>query len=287
MNIGFIGLGRMGGGICSNLIRNGYKVLVFDSDPPKMEGYKDKASISKDAVEILRGSDLIFLSLPSSVQVEEITAQFICSGVKGKTVIDLSTSFPPSSREIYMKFKNEGGFFADASLTGTPAQAAEGKAAVLFGGDRNVYDRYKPVIGCFAREVYYMGESGAGNVTKLANNYLACMYTALYSEIFTLAEKMGMDPKRLFDVISDSGVNCPIYQLSAGKITKRDYFQSFALELALKDMTYIKKMSEKLQVPSLMLDGGLNMMRMAVSEGLGQKDITEMARIPRKLCGLE
>ena len=287
LNVGFIGLGRMGSGVCKNLIINGYQMTVFDIDASKLDQYKGKANVAKDVINVFSESEITFFSLPASIQVEEITDRFLSYGVKGKTVIDLSTSFPISTKKIYESFKKEGGNFADASLTGSPAQADEGKLAVVFGGDIEVFDKYKPVLDSFSRAVYYMGGSGAGNLTKLANNYLAVMYNMLYAEIFPLAEKMGMDTNRLFEVLGDSGVNCPIYQSGAGRISKKDYYPTFALNLALKDMTYVKKMFEELQVPSFILDGGLNLLRCAKAQGLGEKDTTEAARVQRRLFGLE
>ncbi|MEF3308597.1 NAD(P)-dependent oxidoreductase [Paenibacillus sp. GYB004] len=286
--IGFIGLGRMGSGICRQLIEGGYTLTVFDINESNSSAFADKAAVASTVEEVLDASSLVFLSLPGSPQVEAIVEQYIAHGVEGKTIVDLSTSYPLSSSKLHAQVKAAGGRFADASLTGTPMHAEQGSLIVTFGGDEDTFAECKPVIDTFAsRGVHYVGGPGAGNIAKLANNYLSIMYIALYSEIFPLAEKLGFDTAKLFEIIGNSGVNCPMYQSNAAKIVNKTYDPSFALDLALKDLSYVKKLFDEHQFPSFVLDGGLNLLRIGHQQGYGANDCSEMARVVRDMMGAE
>lgn len=286
--IGFIGLGRMGGGISRKLLEHGYAMTVFDINEENSRPFADKANIAANVGEVLERSDVIFLSLPGSPQVEETVELFISQGVNGKMIVDLSTSYPLSSSKLHAQVKAAGGQFADASLTGTPTHAQQGNLIVTFGGDDEAFAQCAPIIGTFAaRGVHHIGGPGAGNIAKLANNYLSIMYIALYSEIFPLAEKLGFDTDKLFEIIGNSGVNCPMYQSNAPKIINKTYDPSFALDLALKDLTYVKKLFDEHQFPSFVLDGGLNLLKIGHQKGYGSNDCSEMARVVRDTMGAE
>ena len=283
MKIGFIGLGKMGSGCCNNLIAKGYELAVYDLLPQVSEKYRGKAIIASSADELFSTSEITFLSLPGYPEVEEITEKFLSLGVKGKAVIDLSTSYPSSSKAIQAKFSKAGGIFLDAPLTGTPLAAAEGSLVVNVGGDEADYEKYKGVIAAFSKASHYIGPAGAGNIAKLVNNYLAIMYTALYSECFPLAEKMGYDIKRLFEIISDSGVNCPIYQRTVPKMTIAKTFDpGFSVNYCIKDLSYIKKLFDEYQCPALLLDGGLNSFKLTKAMGYGEGDSSNVAKLTYK-----
>lgn len=286
--VGFVGLGRMGSGISQQLIRHGYELTVFDINEKNAQQFADQATIAANLDQVLNSSDVIFLSLPGSPQVEETVGHFLSYGVTGKTIIDLSTSYPLSSKKLYEQVKSAGGQFADASLTGTPVHAREGNLIVTMGGDEQTYEQCLPMMKTFAsRGIYYVGGPGAGNVAKLANNYLSIMYVALYAEIFPLAEKLGLDTEKLFEIIGQSGVNCAMYQSNAAKIVRKTYEPSFSLDLALKDLSYVKKLFEEYQIPSFVLEGGLTLLQLGHLKGYGDKDLSEMARVTREIMKME
>lgn len=287
MKVGFIGLGMMGSGACMNIVESGFETTVYDMSEKAMAPFQGKARLAQNVEEVFESSDLTLMSLPSSIQVETVTDTFLSMGVKGKTVLDISTSFPLSSRAIYEEFKKAGGEFADASLTGTPAQSAAGELIVTFGGDETTFEKVAPVVRTFSKAFRYIGKSGAGNIAKLINNYLAIMYVNLYGEIFPLVEKLDIDVEKLFELIGESGVGCPMYQGAGKKIVSKNYEHGFALELALKDAGYVKQLFDSYGSPSFILDGGLSAMKIAKQRGLGKKDISEVAKVQRDLLNLE
>jgi 3-hydroxyisobutyrate dehydrogenase-like beta-hydroxyacid dehydrogenase len=261
---------------------------VYDLLSQVAEKFRGKAVIASSPEELFRVSEVTFLSLPGYPDVEAMTERFLALGVKGKAVIDLSTSYPPSSKAIQAKFKEAEGVFLDAPLTGSPVHAMEGTLVVNVGGDEADYEKYKNVIGAFSKASHYIGLAGAGNIAKLMNNYLAIMYTALYSECFPLAEKMGFDVKRLFEIISDSGVNCPIYQRTIPKMCITKTFDpGFSINFCIKDLSYFKKLFDEYKCPSLILDGGLNTFKLTAVMGCGEGDSSNVGRFAYHNLGIK
>lgn len=285
--VGFIGLGHMGQGICQNIINQGYQVKVFDTRleaVKALEGSYDQASSAR---AVFMACDVTFLCLPSSVQVEEVTSVFLEESVTDKTVIDLSTSFPLSTRKIHDRFAAKHGFYADASLNGSPRDARQGTLIITFGGDQKIYDRWHSLISCFSREIHYMGGSGSGNLAKLACNYLAILYTTLYAELFPLLEKLEVDTEHFFQTIGQTGVDCGIYRYYAPKIVNKTYEHGFSLDLALKDATYVKRLYDEQAAPAFLLEGALNLLRTAIKDGKGKNDLSECAATMRQYLGLK
>ena len=288
MKIGFIGLGRMGGGVCSNIIKKGFEATVYDASPDALKKFEGRAKLAAGPEEVFAASDVTILSLPGFPEVEAVTDKFLALGVKGKGVIDISTSYPTSSRKIHDKFIAAGGHYLDAPLTGTPVAAAEGTLVVNVGGDEGDYEKYKDVLAAFSKASHYIGKAGAGNIAKLVNNYLAIMYIGLYAEAFPLAEKLGYDVEKLFTIITDSGVNCPIYRNTVPKMCiDKTFTPGFSLNFCLKDLSYFKMLFEEYKVPSFILDGGIDMFKLARLMGLGEGDSSGVAKVTYKNLGID
>jgi 3-hydroxyisobutyrate dehydrogenase-like beta-hydroxyacid dehydrogenase len=277
--IGFIGLGAMGSGICRNLIENGYKTTLYDTNRNALESFNNSATIVDDPVEVLKNSDRIFLSLPSSKEVEATVERFLAEGVEGKTIIDLSTSYPFSTKKLYKLVKEKGGVFVDAGLAGSPEDCENGKIMVLFGGDKSDYSRLESIMSSFCGKYKYVGESGSGHLAKLMMNFIGLSYISLYAQTLPLTEKMGMDNNIMRELISESGLGCGTFNFYAPKLLSKSYDLAFALELAHKDLTYVRKLFEEFQVPAFSLDGTLNLLRTGIKEGRGKKDVSEICAV--------
>ena len=110
-NVGFIGVGKMGRGMCENIVKKDYPTAVYDADPEALAYFKDKASTKLSSIEVFGASDVTFLSLPNSKVVETIVEEFLEEDVTGKTVVDTSTSYPDSTKELHAKLTAKGGQF--------------------------------------------------------------------------------------------------------------------------------------------------------------------------------
>jgi len=270
--IGFIGVGNMGGQVAKAIVAKGYPLAIFDLDASACEKFKGLADIKDNANDVLKSSDIVFLSLPSSKQVVPTIESFISIGISGKIVIDTSTSYPLTTKELSEKVISSGGHLVDLPLSGAPADAEKGNLLALFGGEEHLYEQLRPVVSCFANRYAYLGGSGSGHITKLMFNFIALSYVNIYAMAFSLSEAVGQDNAQLLELLKTTGMSCGVLNFYGQKMIGKTYDMAFALELAHKDLSYVRSMFEEFQVPAFPLDGTLDMLRIAIRDGRGKED---------------
>ncbi|GMA96020.1 3-hydroxyisobutyrate dehydrogenase [Pseudolysinimonas kribbensis] len=208
-NIGFIGLGNMGGRMTGCIVRAGQAVLGYDA---KTENIAAAGATPADsAAAVMAGADVVLLSLPDSRVVEAVVygdSGILAAAREGQVVIDLSTSAPDSTRAIAADFAARGVRFLDAGISGGAAAAEKGQLTLMVGGDADALASVDDVLGYFASNIFHIGESGAGHTTKLLNNFLNAVALSATAEVMVAAKKAGLDLATVLDVFNkSSGVN--------------------------------------------------------------------------------
>ena len=195
--IGFIGVGNMGKGICHNVILAGHEVSVFDVDRERSERYSGQAHICSTLEDVCAGSDILFLSLPNSGIVEKVMDTVFSLGVKGKLVIDLSTSDPVSTRKLYGRMKALGGDFVDSPLIAGPQDAWDKTLTAVVAGDKEVVDSYEDLFLSYCKSYDYVGGSGNGHLVKLAQNWAGLLQAVLYAQLYPVMSHYGLEAEKL------------------------------------------------------------------------------------------
>lgn len=263
--MGFIGLGNMGKGICHTLISAGKELTVYDISREAMERFSGRAALAEDVLEVLDKSEVVFLSLPNSNVVEDVMEVFFAAGVKGKVIIDMSTSYPLSTRKLYERAKAQGGVFIDAPLMAGPAEAEAGTAEIVVGGDKDEVDKLGGLFASISKSHSYAGEIGSGHLIKLALNFCGLTQALLYAQLFPVMAKMGFSVQEFYDMLNVDGRTSWVLEFYGQKFLKRDYRLDFALELGTKDLAYMKRLYEDLNIPAFILDGALDLCRMTLA----------------------
>lgn len=266
--IGFIGLGNIGKGICNNLIRKGHTLTVYDVNAKAMEPYKGKATLASDPVECLKNGDYVFFSLPNSNVIEELMERFFAAGVKGKTIIDTSTSYPLSTKRLAARVKEAGGVMVDAPLMAGPDEAEAGTLDIVVGGDKADYEALKDLFDCYTRSHKYVGEIGNGHLAKLAINFCGLSEALLFAQIYPVMEKLGFSRENLYGILNNEALANWVFDFYSKKYVARNYRLDFALAFGLKDLGYMKRLYEELNIPGFLLDGALDLCRVTLQ---GQK----------------
>ena len=204
--VGFIGLGNMGRPMAKNLIKAGYKLLVYDkfakSDDLQSLG-AEKAVSNKD---VASKSEIIITMLPNSSQVKEaiLGAGGVAEGVKKSTiVIEMSSISPETCREIGTVLEKKNAVFIDAPVLGGEPKAIEGTLEIIAGGDKAAFEKVKPVLSGMGSPVVLVGGLGAGNIVKLANQAIVALNIAAASEAFVLTAKAGINPQLVLDSVKN------------------------------------------------------------------------------------
>ncbi len=174
MQLGFIGLGNMGKPMAANLLKANHRLTVYDVNPQaSQELAKMGASVKNKPSEIPPSSEVIFLSLPNPLIVEEVMlgADGVLSTLrKGQIVVDTTTSLPSVTKKIAEKMKAVGAAFIDIGVGSSPGEVAAQNATFMVGGDKTAFEKVRGLLETTAKKIFYVGPSGSGNTAKLLNN---------------------------------------------------------------------------------------------------------------------
>lgn len=289
--IGFIGLGRMGHGMASNLVAKGYAATVLGrrNRAPVEDLVAKGAAEGRDPADVAGRSDLVILCVGDSTQVEDLVygADGLLSAARpGLIVVDSSTSDPASTARIHADFAARGAVFVDAPLGRSVKEAWEGRLNVMVGAEPAVLERITPVLRAVAENIFHAGGPGAGHKMKLVNNFLAMGHAALIAEALGTAAKAGIDVATLFRLLGTGPVNSPLLQAFIGPALAGTFDGvTFELDTARKDLRYYTHMAEGLVLPSPIADAVHQAFVQASALGLGGRGVGSLAEAQERLIG--
>lgn len=285
MQVGFIGLGLMGASMAANLQKAGYKLVVHDVRREAADNHvKNGAKWAASPTELAKQCDVIFLSLPGPPEVEAVTLgeTGLLQGLKsGAAVFDLSTNSPTLVRKIHGVYAEKGVHMLDSPVSGGPAGARSGRMAIWVGGDRDIYDKYKPLLDAMGDQARYIGAVGAGAVAKLVHNCAGYAVQTVLAEVFTMGVKGGVDPLALWEAVrGGNGGRRRTFDGLAEQFLVNTYEPAaFALKLAHKDMTLATQLGRELGVPMRVANMAMAELTEALNRGWEKQD----SRAPMKL----
>ncbi|MDF3072935.1 MAG: NAD-binding protein [Alphaproteobacteria bacterium] len=290
--IGFIGVGMMGHGMAKNLVQKGFgtRVLGNRNRKPVDDLVALGAVESRHPADVAAGSDIVFICVTGSPQVEAIVYgdNGLMSGARqGLIVVDCSTSEPDSSARIHKDLASKGTVFVDAPLARTPKEAEEGRLNVMVGAESGAFATIRPAIETFAENIFHVGGPGAGHKTKLINNFIAMGHAALIAEALIAGAKAGVDLENFFKVVSVGGANSGIFQMIVSKALQGDYRGlQFGLSLAQKDLRYYTHMTESLDLPGFLGEAVHQSFVQAAALGFGSKMVGSLIEAQEKVTGV-
>ena len=274
--IGFIGVGMMGHGMAKNFAERGHPLTILGhrNRQPVDDLVKRGAREAKSAEEVARASDILFLCVTGSTEVEALVrgpGGLKAGAHEGLVIVDTSTSDPNSTLALAAELAPLGVALCDAPLGGTPAQAEEGKLSTMVGCDESVWPRLEPVLACFAAKSVRLGPTGDGHKMKLMMNFLAMGYGAIYAEGLALGAKVGLSPRMIDSVIRGSRMDCGFYQTFFSYVLDRNReAHKFTLKNASKDMNYLAAMAQTAGIANPMGAAVRDYYAAAVDAGRGE-----------------
>ncbi|WP_293572837.1 3-hydroxyisobutyrate dehydrogenase [Phaeobacter sp.] len=283
MNIGFIGLGNMGGPMASNLARAGHTVTGFDSADVAVEGVTMAAS-AKAAAE---GAEVVITMLPNGDILRSVAAELVPAMAKGATLVDCSTVDVNSARSVAQDCTEAGLQWVDAPVSGGIGGAAGGTLTFMAGGSTAAFAAAEPLFDIMGQKAVHCGDAGAGQAAKICNNMILGITMIGTCEAFALADKLGLDRQKMFDVVSTSSgyswsmnAYCPAPGVGPQSPADNDYTPGFASELMLKDLRLSQQAADSVDADTPM--GALAQALYALfveEEGGAGKDFSAM--LPR------
>ena len=289
--IAYLGLGTMGAGMASNLLKAGYELTVWNRTTAKCESFARKgARVAQTPADAVRDVDLVMYSLSDDSAVEQVVfgAGSILSAISaGQIAVDMSTVLPATSLKEQEAYANRGVDFIDAPVFGSKKESTEAELWVLAAGKQEIFEEVKPVLEKLGQSVHYLGKNGNATAMKLVGNLIVALELEALSEGLVLARKAGLDLDTVMKVVKVADFRSPLLISNGENILKRDFSTYFALRLMLKDANLIERFSESLSSPIPGLSVVQDNLANAVGLGFGKENASAMIKALEKEAGVQ
>ncbi len=282
--IGLVGVGLMGQGIASNLLKKGYLLTVLEhaGNQPLNALLESGARTAATPALLAQSAEIIILCVTGSPQVEDVllSANGMLSAIrKGTVIIDCSTAVPTSTQRVAAAVAAAGGLFMDAPMTRTAKEAAEGRLNLLVGADADLLARCMPVLRCFAENIVHAGPVGSGHRMKLLHNYVSLGTATLIAEAAACAQLSGVSMETFVEVLSKGGgAGVALERMKPYLLSGDASGLRFTVSNALKDISYYHQMAGDAGADCSIAAGLKNTLQ-AASENEPQVFVPELVRM--------
>jgi len=289
-NIGFIGLGNMGGPMAANLVKSGGPVLGFDLVPALREAAaKDGVQIVANAEETVENADVVITMLPGGEQVLSVWNNIVPQARQGTLFIDCSTIDVASARKAHTLAAARGIATLDAPVSGGVGGAKAATLTFMVGGSHAAFAHGKPVLERMGKRIVHCGEAGNGQVAKICNNMILGASMIAVSEAFVLGEKLGLSHQALFDVASASSGQCwsltsycPVPGPVPASPANNGYKPGFTAALMLKDLKLAREAADSVKARTALGAHAAEIYEACAQAGMGASDFSAIINLIRK-----
>jgi 2-hydroxy-3-oxopropionate reductase len=289
MKIGFIGLGIMGKPMAANLIKAGHELVVSThNEAAASELAELGASSAGTPREIAAQVELLITMLPNSPQVRDVALgpDGIASGARPDLIyVDMSSIAPAVAQEVAQVLGERGVKMLDAPVSGGEPKAIDGTLSIMVGGDREAFDQVHDVLAAMGSSVVHVGEIGAGNTTKLANQVIVALNIAAVSEALVLAQKAGVAPGAVVEAIRGGLAGSAVLEAKAPMMLAHEFKPGFRINLHIKDLNNAMDTSEDIGAPLPLTAAVLDMLRLLDAEDHGGEDHSGLVQYYEALAG--
>ena len=290
--IGFIGLGRMGSPMASNLCRKGFELLVYDINPQALAAFGQlNCKPAKSIADVASGCDIVITMLPSSAHVEAVVVGadgLLAHGRSGQIIMDMSTIDPNTTDLLSEQASKKGVSVVDAPVGRLASHADRGESLFMVGASAEDFERTLPLLQAMGTTIHHCGKVGTGIRTKLVNNYLAVVSCQLNAEALALAQSFGLNLEKTIEVIDGTtAFNGQLRLNWATKVLKGDISAGFTIDLAHKDLSLILDAANNAKLPLPVAAAAREMFSLARTGQYAQSDFSAMIDVLCDIAGLE
>ena len=290
LRVGYIGLGLMGKSIARNILKAGFPVVVHNRSRGAVdELVAEGATAANSPKEVAEQVDIVFTNLPDSPDVEKVALgeNGILSGAKvGLIMVDNSTIKPASARMIADKLKEKGVFSLDAPVSGGDIGARNATLTIMVGGDAGALEKVMPVFQAMGKTITHVGEAGAGQVAKAANQIMVAAQMVAMGELLVFSKKAGVDPRKVVDAIKAGAAQCWALDIKPPRLFDGNRNPGFKSYMQLKDMNIVLDTAKEYEVPVSGTEANTKLYQMMIDMGLGELDNSAVVGVIEKLAGV-
>ena len=290
LKIGYIGLGIMGKSIARNIMKAGFPIIVNNRSRASMdelvaEGAKPGASPAEIAAQV----DVIFTDLPDTPDVEKVVLgdNGIINGAHdGLIFVDNSTIKPAAARSIAAELKKRGVQALDAPVSGGDIGARNGTLTIMIGGEASALDKVMPVFQAMGKTITHVGEAGAGQVAKAANQIMVAAQMVAMGELLVFSKKSGVDPRKVVDAIKAGAAQCWTLDVKPPRLFDGNRNPGFKAKMQLKDMRIVQETAREYGIPIPSAEIDMRLFQQMIDAGMGELDNSAVVAVMEKLAGV-
>ncbi|MEC1178175.1 NAD(P)-binding domain-containing protein [Metasolibacillus meyeri] len=291
MRVGFVGLGIMGSPMAKNLVNGKIELYVNDVNTAAVEELVAAGAQQVTATSELGNiCEVIILMLPNAAIVKNVLFgenALSTTLKKGTAIVDMSSLSPVDTAEIYEKLAELHVHYLDAPVSGGQPKAIDGTLSVMIGGDEQVFRQVEPVLAHMASDLVYVGESGSGSTTKLANQILVNVTIAALSEAAVLASKAGVDLNKLHAAIRNGLAGSAVLDAKLPLMIDRNFVAGGRIDINLKDLMNVEQTGRELGVPLPLTSSVIGMLQALKADGKVADDHGGLVQYYEKLANYE
>jgi 3-hydroxyisobutyrate dehydrogenase-like beta-hydroxyacid dehydrogenase len=289
-NIGFIGLGAMGGPMALNLAKAGFTLVVHDIDVSKTEPLRQVgAEVAASPELVAAATDRTIVIVETTEQAESVIigAHGIIRGAQpGHIVLCMSTIDPFAARTFADRLAGRGIAMLDAPVSGGTARAKSGELSVIVGGAAETFAKCQDLFTAIGSQSFHVGPLGSGLAMKLVNNMLVQVNTVAVAEALVLGVKAGLDPRTIYEVVRASTGASAAWELRVPRILAGDFEPGGTIDISYKDQELETAFAKRLGVPLLLANLTQQVYQMARAQGLNKQDGAAIVKIFEVMAGV-
>ena len=291
LKVGYIGLGLMGKSIARNILKAGFPLVVHNRSHAAVDELVAEGAIAASSPAVVAAQvDVVFTNLPDSPDVELVTLgkKGIIEGAhSGLIFVDNSTIKPASARMIAEKLSARGVLSLDAPVSGGDIGAKNGTLTIMVGGDASALEKVMPVFMAMGKTVTHVGDAGAGQVAKAANQIMVAAQMVAMGELLIFSKKAGVDPQKVVDAIKGGAAQCWTLDVKPPRLFAGNRNPGFKAHMQLKDLKIVLDTAREYGMPLSSAAENTKLFQQMIEMGLGELDNSAVVAVIEKLAGIE
>ena len=291
LKVGYIGLGLMGKSIARNILKAGFPLVVHNRSRASVDELVAEGAIAANSPkQVASQVDVIFTNLPDTPDVEQVVfgENGIIEGAHdGLVYIDNSTIKPVSARRIAEKLARQNVIALDAPVSGGDIGARNGTLTIMVGGDASALEKVMPVLMAMGKTVTHVGDPGAGQVAKAANQIMVAAQMVAMGELLVFAKKAGVDPRKVVEAIKGGAAQCWTLDVKPPRLFDGNRNPGFKAHMQLKDLKIILDTANEYDIPVSGTAENTKLFQQMIDSGMGELDNSAVVGVIEKLAGVE
>ena len=291
LKVGYIGLGLMGKSVARNILKAGFPLVVHNRSRAAVDELLNEGAVAADSPkEVASQVDVVFTNLPDTPDVEKVVLGengIIAGAHDGLIYVDNSTIKPVSARLIAEKLSEKNVFALDAPVSGGDIGARNGTLTIMVGGDASALEKVMPVLLSMGKTVTHVGDAGAGQVAKAANQIMVAAQMVAMGELLVFSKKAGVDPRKVVDAIKGGAAQCWTLDVKPPRLFDGNRSPGFKAHMQLKDLNIILDTAREYDVPVSGTVENTRLFQQMIDSGMGELDNSAVVGVIEKLAGVE